>query len=257
MSARLNWFLCLVPALILLVSAVPDGLFAQVHVRGYIRRDGTYVAPHFRSSPDGNPYNNWSAAGNTNPFTGTFGTRTIPPPNYGQDVNVHGYVRSNGIYVPPHMRSAPDGDPYNNWGATGNINPYTGVVGTRSSRSFDSVAGIARARKSIGISESGLDNAMPQGISPSATPVPATFVPNALSEFWQSLKPYVPKRAVTATRASPMRKWRSSDLRHETDAVFMGKVGETVRLRKIDGATIIVAWNSLSGFDQAWILDQK
>lgn len=44
--------------------------FTQVKVRGYHRKDGTYVRPHYRSSPDGNPYNNYSYPGNTNPYTG-------------------------------------------------------------------------------------------------------------------------------------------------------------------------------------------
>ena len=54
--------------LLLMLSAVE--LIAQVQVRGYYRKDGTYVQPHVRSSPDGNPYNNWSYPGNTNPYTG-------------------------------------------------------------------------------------------------------------------------------------------------------------------------------------------
>lgn len=33
--------------------------WAQVHVRGYYRGNGTYVQPHIRSYPDGNPYNNY------------------------------------------------------------------------------------------------------------------------------------------------------------------------------------------------------
>ena len=44
--------------------------FAQVHVNGYYRSNGTYVQPHMRSSPDGNPYNNYSFPGNVNPYTG-------------------------------------------------------------------------------------------------------------------------------------------------------------------------------------------
>jgi hypothetical protein len=44
--------------------------FGQVKVRGYYRKDGTYVQPHYRSRPDGNPYNNYSYPGNTNPYTG-------------------------------------------------------------------------------------------------------------------------------------------------------------------------------------------
>ncbi len=47
---------------------------AQVYVDGYYRKDGTYVQPHYRSNPDGNPYNNWSFPGNTNPYTGKVAT---------------------------------------------------------------------------------------------------------------------------------------------------------------------------------------
>lgn len=44
--------------------------FADVPVNGYTKKDGTYVAPHWRSDPDGNPNNNWSHEGNVNPHTG-------------------------------------------------------------------------------------------------------------------------------------------------------------------------------------------
>ncbi|WP_288402344.1 hypothetical protein [uncultured Acinetobacter sp.] len=46
-------------------------------------------------------------------------------------VSVRGYYRSNGTYVSPHMRSNPDGNFYNNWSTIGNINPYTGKEGTK------------------------------------------------------------------------------------------------------------------------------
>jgi endonuclease YncB( thermonuclease family) len=46
-----------------------------VNVRGYFRKDGTYVAPHKRSAPDGNFDNNWSTQGNINPYTGQVGTK--------------------------------------------------------------------------------------------------------------------------------------------------------------------------------------
>lgn len=44
--------------------------FADQYVRGYVRRDGTYVQPYMRSTPDRNPYNNFSFPGNANPYTG-------------------------------------------------------------------------------------------------------------------------------------------------------------------------------------------
>lgn len=68
---------------------IPVDIDAAVRVRGYTRKDGTYVAPHYRSAPDGNFYNNWSTKGNVNPYTGKAGTRVTPPPGYGR-----------GTYVP-------------------------------------------------------------------------------------------------------------------------------------------------------------
>jgi hypothetical protein len=47
---------------------------AQTYVQGYTRSDGTYVQGHWRSSPDNNPYNNYSYPGNTNPYTGKVAT---------------------------------------------------------------------------------------------------------------------------------------------------------------------------------------
>lgn len=47
------------------------------------------------------------------------------------DVQVNGYYRSNGTYVAPHTRSAPDGDRFNNYSTEGNSNPYTGRSGTQ------------------------------------------------------------------------------------------------------------------------------
>lgn len=49
---------------------------ADEYVRGYTRSNGTYVAPHYRSSPDRSYNNNWSVQGNTNPYTGQMGTRS-------------------------------------------------------------------------------------------------------------------------------------------------------------------------------------
>lgn len=65
---------------LLLSILIPAVTFAAVHVNGYYRKDGTYVSPHFRSNPDGNPTNNWSYPGNTNPYTGE--TATGDPATY-------------------------------------------------------------------------------------------------------------------------------------------------------------------------------
>jgi hypothetical protein len=47
---------------------------AQVHVRGYTRKDGTYVAPYERTAPGSSIYNNYSTYPNVNPYTGKVGT---------------------------------------------------------------------------------------------------------------------------------------------------------------------------------------
>lgn len=48
-------------------------------VRPYVRRDGRFVAPHRRSSPNRQWRDNWSAKGNLNPHTGRKGSRVSPP----------------------------------------------------------------------------------------------------------------------------------------------------------------------------------
>jgi hypothetical protein len=62
----------------LLLAFIVSGqsaLEAQVRVRGYYRRDGTYVRPHVRSSPNSTTLDNYSTRGNVNPYTGAAGTR--------------------------------------------------------------------------------------------------------------------------------------------------------------------------------------
>jgi len=66
-------------------------LSAQVHVRGYTKKDGTYVAPHTRSSPNGTKADNYSTKGNVNPYTGKQGTKNI---NSGSTVSPRGDVPS-------------------------------------------------------------------------------------------------------------------------------------------------------------------
>ena len=44
---------------------------------------------------------------------------------------VSGYFRSNGTYVPGHWRSDPNGIKFDNYSTYGNVNPYTGKIGTK------------------------------------------------------------------------------------------------------------------------------
>jgi hypothetical protein len=62
----------------ILVAALVSGWLgvtqAQVGVDPSTRKDGTDVGGHYRSNPDGNPYNNWSYPGKVNPYTGKAAT---------------------------------------------------------------------------------------------------------------------------------------------------------------------------------------
>ena len=52
-----------------LVEQVQAACSRSVYVYGYIR-NGKYVKSHYRTCPDGNPYNNYSFPGNYNPNIG-------------------------------------------------------------------------------------------------------------------------------------------------------------------------------------------
>ncbi len=47
-----------------------------------------------------------------------------------QTVNVRGHTTREGVYVPPHVRTAPNETKVDNWSSRPNTNPYTGKVGT-------------------------------------------------------------------------------------------------------------------------------
>ena len=84
LAGRLEWM----PREASIVLAQAEARGRDVQVRGYYRKDGTYVQPHFRSAPDGNFWNNWSTVGNVNPYTGAVGTRTTPPASAERNVVV-------------------------------------------------------------------------------------------------------------------------------------------------------------------------
>ena len=49
--------------------------FADTYVNGYYKKDGTYVNGYTRSSPNSTNTDNYSTQGNSNPYTGSQGTR--------------------------------------------------------------------------------------------------------------------------------------------------------------------------------------
>lgn len=78
-----------------------------VRVSGYVRKDGTYVAPHYRSAPNRLTLDNYSARGNHNPYTGRAGKKdlyALPPTTGGYG---SGYVPSApaSTYAQPSYRS--------------------------------------------------------------------------------------------------------------------------------------------------------
>lgn len=78
-----------------------------VSVNGYVRKDGTYVPPHHRSSPDGSFYNNWSTVGNINPFTGKSGSVVVPNSQAIQPA----YPATRSVASPPLIVVAPVAPP--------------------------------------------------------------------------------------------------------------------------------------------------
>lgn len=109
---------------ILLAAMIALGLMSSaqagdIFVNGYTKKDGTYVAPHRRSSPDGNFSNNWSTQGNTNPYTGQRGTKSY---NYSQPSYSGG---SFGTYDRSQSSSGSSVDLYNNGLSNGSqLNGY-------------------------------------------------------------------------------------------------------------------------------------
>jgi len=50
---------------------------------------------------------------------------------------VSGYTRSNGKYVEPYYRSSPNSTKLDNYSTLGNINPFTGSIGTKTYSDFN------------------------------------------------------------------------------------------------------------------------
>jgi len=70
-------------AMVLCLVLLPSLILAgDVHVRGYYRKDGTYVRPHIRSSPDQYKRNNYGPSQNSyelmNPRTRDYDRDGIP-----------------------------------------------------------------------------------------------------------------------------------------------------------------------------------
>ena len=58
---------------IALLLFITSGFCGDVYVKGYYKKSGTYVQPHYRTSPNSTRNDNYSTEGNTNPYTGEKG----------------------------------------------------------------------------------------------------------------------------------------------------------------------------------------
>lgn len=68
----------------LTVLAVASTAQAQVRsTRGYVKSNGTYVAPHYSTAPNATRTDNWTSRPNVNPYTGKSGTKDPYSPSYG------------------------------------------------------------------------------------------------------------------------------------------------------------------------------
>ena len=58
------------------VALARSGSYGGSHsVSGYVRSNGTYVAPARATNPNGTKTDNWTTRGNVNPYTGKAGTK--------------------------------------------------------------------------------------------------------------------------------------------------------------------------------------
>lgn len=94
----------------LIASAAEAG---GVRVRGYTRKDGTYVAPHYRSSPNSSKSDNYSTRGNYNPYTGALGT--VDPYRVEVPALPSGYIPQTYVQTPEPSRVAKEGGRWLNY----------------------------------------------------------------------------------------------------------------------------------------------
>ena len=61
--------------LLLCLIALSAWSTSSHYVKGYTKKDGTYVAQHRATNPNKTQRDNWSSKPNTNPYTGKQGTK--------------------------------------------------------------------------------------------------------------------------------------------------------------------------------------
>ena len=74
------------------------------------------------------------ASAQFNPYGRPNGSSTYGSGSNSQSHTVSPYQTPRGTYVAPHQQTNPNSTQMDNYGSRGNINPYTGQVGTRTPR---------------------------------------------------------------------------------------------------------------------------
>jgi hypothetical protein len=97
-------------------------------------RNPVSVHSGIRLAPGGNKMTKWILAAvlafaATGASAQYYGTGSNP-----NSRSVQGYTTRNGTYVQPYVATNPNSTQRDNYGASGNVNPYTGVAGTRHPR---------------------------------------------------------------------------------------------------------------------------
>lgn len=82
---------------------IASPVLADVFVHGYVRWDGTYVQPYWRSDPDRIPYNNFSYPGNVNSYTG----KIAPGILYQYQRGTSGRLQKGNLWSVPSNDSDP------------------------------------------------------------------------------------------------------------------------------------------------------
>lgn len=91
--------------LFILLICLSSLAIADVHVKGYYRSNGTYVQPHYRSSPNGTVLDNYSTKGNINPYTGKEGTVNPPMYSYSSSISAPASTVKNLAPIVPNNSS--------------------------------------------------------------------------------------------------------------------------------------------------------
>lgn len=58
---------------VLFLSLVSTSFAKTISVKGYVKKNGTYVAPSYKTSPNKTKSDNYSTKGNYNPYSGKSG----------------------------------------------------------------------------------------------------------------------------------------------------------------------------------------